>query len=336
MKSIHLVIPDLFLPPDIAVEALQGQHLPYLQKLLGRGTHQHLDYAVPEVMLCELFGVEPADEAPVAPISAAFDGLGAGCWMRADPVHLFFERDRIMLGEVEPAMEEAAALCASLNDHFAGQGVVFFAPHPRRWYLKLESFPDIHTIPLSQAITSDMRSNLPHGADATYWHGVLNEVQMLLHAHPVNEARESRRLPPINSLWFWGSGCSTDAKPEPGFDAVCADDTLPEMLAAVARIPFRKLPLQWSDEQIDARQLLVLTGIRTALRQGDITVWRSAMQDLEQGYARPLWQALRSGRVQQLRLDATGSDRRLHVVLTRGDAWSFWRSVPPIARYSMV
>jgi hypothetical protein len=36
----------------------------------------------------------------------------------------------------------------------------------------------------------------------------MNEIQMLLHEHPVNEARASRREPTINSLWLWGFGSS--------------------------------------------------------------------------------------------------------------------------------
>jgi hypothetical protein len=34
----------------------------------------------------------------------------------------------------------------------------------------------------------------------------MNEIQMLLHEHPVNGERAARRLPAINSLWLWGFG----------------------------------------------------------------------------------------------------------------------------------
>ena len=37
MKNTHLVIPDLFLPGDIAAEVCAGLSLPALEKLLGRG-----------------------------------------------------------------------------------------------------------------------------------------------------------------------------------------------------------------------------------------------------------------------------------------------------------
>jgi hypothetical protein len=34
----------------------------------------------------------------------------------------------------------------------------------------------------------------------------VNEIQMLLHEHPVNAARLERRQPAINSVWLWGIG----------------------------------------------------------------------------------------------------------------------------------
>lgn len=38
------------------------------------------------------------------------------------------------------------------------------------------------------------------------WYKLLNEMQMFLHQHEVNQDRERRGLLPINSLWFWGGG----------------------------------------------------------------------------------------------------------------------------------
>ena len=44
MKSVHLVIPDLFLPHDIAAEACADLSLPALEKLLARGVAMQLAY----------------------------------------------------------------------------------------------------------------------------------------------------------------------------------------------------------------------------------------------------------------------------------------------------
>jgi hypothetical protein len=362
MKSVHLVIPDLFLPKNFAAEAYRGLHLPALEKMLGRGASTgsaRTDVlGLPlESLLCELFGVPyridaPRADAPIAPVSAAFDGLSAGCWLRADPVHLNLQREQLLMAGVQVSSEEAAALCASLNAHFAGQGMEFFAPHPQRWYVRLVELPRMSTTPFSQVIGGDVRRVLPAGADAAHWHQVFNEIQMLLHAHPLNEARETRGELPVNSVWFWGGGCDrangslhssgepvglplAGALPQKNYNVVSSDDVLAEMFAAAAGVPFLRWSGQWRDEGCDGRQLLVWTGMRQALQSSDLAAWRSALQDFEIGYAQPLWHALRSGKITQLQMEILGEENFLRVRLTRGDTWSFWRRAKPLANYSL-
>lgn len=175
--KVHLVIPDLFLLKDIAAEACADLRLPALEKLLARGASTgsvpstgsgrtgDMDTSL-ENHLCGLFGV-PSGDAPLAAISAAFDGLGAGCWLRADPVHLRLQRGQmLLLPNVDISADEARQARTSLNEHFAGQGMEFFAPHPLRWYVRLDRMPDIETVPLSQAYGRNVQGLLPKGAEA--------------------------------------------------------------------------------------------------------------------------------------------------------------------------
>jgi hypothetical protein len=340
MKSVHLVITDLFLPKDFADEVSAGLSLPASQKLLGRGHSEILEHAPLEDLLCELFEVPlPADDtlgdAPIAPISAAFDGLAAGCWLRADPVSLNLQRDQLLLAGVQVGSGEAAELCASLNVYFAGQGMEFYAPHPQRWYVRLDALPLMRTTPLSQVIGGDVRKVLPTGEESARWHQVFNEIQMLLHAHPLNEAREARGEPIINSVWFWGGGSDVVSLQE-NFQSVSSDDVLAEMFATAAGVPFSAWTKQWRAEDCNGKQLLVWTGLRSALQRGDLSGWRTALQDFESRYAQPLWQALRSGKIERLQIDALNMDSIRRMQLTRGDAWAFWRRSRSLAEYSLV
>lgn len=334
MKSVHLLIPDLFLPKDFAAEVGAGLSLPALQNLLGRGYSEILDPVPLENLLCELFGVPCQADAPIAPISAAFDRLAAGCWLRADPVHLNLQRDQLLMAGVQVSNGEAAALCASLNEHFAGQGLEFFAPHPQRWYVRLDALPQMRATPISQVIGGDVRGALPSGADAARWHQLFNEIQMLLFAHPLNEAREARGESPINSVWLWGGGNSVPSLNN-NYDYVSSDEILVEMFADAAGIPFAAWPKQWNIGG-EGKQLLVWAGLRSALQSGDLAAWRTALQDFENSYAQPLWQALRSGKIVQLQLDILGGGSIRRVRLTRGDAWAFWRRARRLAEYSLV
>lgn len=335
MKNVHLVIPDLFLPKDFAAEVCAELRLPALEKLLGRGRSEILEPVPLENLLCEMFGMSCQADAPIAPVSAAFDGLGAGCWLRADPVHLRLQRDQmLLLPNMEISADEAGQMCASLNIHFAGQGMEFFAPHPQRWYVRLGTLPGIHTRPLSQVIGGDVRGALPTGEEAARWHQVFNEIQMLLFAHPLNESRDARGALPINSVWLWGGGSVTGLL-QKSYDKVSSDEVLVEMFAAAAGVPFAAWSEQWRDAENNGKQLLVWTGLRSALQSGDLAAWRTALQDFESGYARPLWQALRSGKIARLQIDILGGDSIRRVLLTRGDTRTFWRRARRLAEYSL-
>lgn len=366
MKSVHLVIRDLFLPADLAGEVCAGLRLPVLERMLARGDSAGLGTstgsgpstkplalsavegggraggveATLENYLCELFGVSCEAGAPIAPISASFDGLAEGCWLRADPVHLRLQRDQmILLPDVGVGAAEAGQLCAALNEHFAGQGIEFFAPHPQRWYVRLDRRPDIETVPLSQAAGRDVHGLLPKGTDALNWHRLFNEIQMLLFSHPVNEAREARGELPANSLWLWGGGCNAGVSVQKNFDHVSADEELTGMFASAAGASFAGWPEQWRDTLSlvsDGRQLLVWTGLRRALQRGDFEAWRAALQEFEIGYAQPLWKALRAGKISQVQLDILGGERPLRLLLNRAGAWAFWRRTKPLAAWSGV
>lgn len=332
MKSVHLVITDLFLPADFAGEVCAGLHLPCLEKILARGiasvAEKRADLSL-EATLCGLL----AQLERVAPISAAYDGLGEGCWLRADPVHLRLQREQVvLLPNVSVSVDEAQQFCASLNEHFSGQGMEFFAPHPTRWYLRLTDQPDVTLVPLSQAAGRNIHGNLPVGAASRRWHQLFNEIQMLLFTHPLNEAREARGEMAVNAVWFWGNseGAVLERR---NYDSASSDEVLVEMLAAASGVTFDSWQPSW--QGVDGSQLLVWTGLRAALQRGDLAAWREALQEFETGYAQPVWQALRSGRIARLQLDVLDVDNLRQLRLTRGSARAFWRFGRPLAHYSV-
>jgi len=350
MKNVHLLITDLFLPVDFAAEVCVGLHLPALERLLARGVPLASRSSAPvslEDVLCGMFAVPCQSGAPVAPISAAFDGLGAGCWLRADPVHLRLQREQVvLLPNVEISAADALQLCDSLNAHFAGQGMEFFAPHPQRWYVRLDDLPEVQMMPLSQASGRNIHGNLPTGVEARRWHQLFNEIQMLLFAHPLNEAREERGELPVNSVWFWGGGADAVATPNL-YTSVSSDEVLVEMLAASAGLPFLAWQPEWQNSLTptlsqrerglssgESSELLVWTGLRSALQRGDLAAWREALQEFENNYAQPLWQALRSGKISQLQIDVLGGDGLRQFSLTRSSAWAVWRRPKALADYS--
>ena len=336
MKSAHLVIPDLFLPQHVAAEACVDLALPALQTLLVRAQPAHLSSGSLESWLCDIFC--EGDQA-IAPVTLRADGLepGESYWLRADPVHLRLQRDQLILqAELSLASDEADQLCASLNAHFVAEGLRFFAPHPQRWYLQLDAAPEMNTHHLAQVVGRDVHGYLPQGSDALRWHGVFNEIQMLLFEHAVNQAREARGEIPVNSVWLWGGGRAVGELARP-YAKVYSDSDLANAYAQVAEIHYGSFPdgaSQCSPENEGGNVLMVWEGLRHALQQGDIHAWREGLLRFEHCCVQPLLDALRAGRIDSLTLDAlqTGASRRF--VLTRGGAWKLWRRPKPLAGYA--
>ena len=338
----HLVIPDLFLPKEIAADACAGLQLPALEKLLARARPEPLLADTPEAWLYGTFGV---DGQAIAPITLRADGMepGSAFWLRADPVHLRVQRDQLVLQpEVLLNEDEAAQLCAALNAHFADERLRFFALNPQRWYLQLDVEPDMLMHPLAQVAGKNVHAYLPQGQDALRWHGVFNEIQMLFYEHAVNQAREARGELPINSVWLWGGGRAGGRLERP-FTRIYGNGALVEAFARVAGIPCAVLPDNVSDCFDDEEMgnesddvLLVWEGLQRAIQHGDIHAWRTSLQHFEQCCAAQLLGALRAGRIAQLTLDVLNSGTACRFVLTRGAAWKLWRRQKRLAYYALV
>lgn len=303
--------------------------MPALRRLLSRaGVHAPATGTL-EDCLCAAFGVQA-----VAPVRAAADGLETGedCWLCADPVNLQLQHAHVMLLNVAPDPEEASALCACLNGHFDGMGLRFSAPHPQRWYVQLESEPQMTTTPLRLAAGGDAKLHQPQGPGALRWQRIATEVQMLLYAHPVNQARAARGEMMVGSLWFWGGGRA--GPPIPVFDAAGGDSELAGMFARMAGIP--------QPESLQA--MLAGSGIRglwvcgmpdAAMQRGDVYAWREAVQQVEREQAQPLLRALQAGRLQRLTLEVMCGQGVQRFELGRVDAWKLWRAARPLARYAV-
>jgi hypothetical protein len=270
--------------------------------------------------LLQAFKVKRQTDWPVA----AFTWLGDGGTrdalyrLRADPVHLRADRDALVLmdaGQLSIEAREAAELIGELNAHFESDGLRFAAPVPQRWYVTVEGVPQVATWPLEYATGRSIDPLLPSGAAALRWHGYHNEIQMVLHAHPVNVRREETGEPPINSVWFWGGGVLSD-----------------EIHAEAAMV--------WSNDAA-ARGLAIATGIPcqpvprdfpTAFRNfppGENLLWLEASQHdpaaLDRDWFTPLLDALRKRKIAVATVHITGAEDSASFALTPADRWKFWR-----------
>jgi hypothetical protein len=334
--NFHLLVPDLFWPAGAGIEPYRGLALPALETLLARGARTRAAGASLERWLGAAHGLD--GDLPLAPYSLRGDGVDPGdhWWLRADPAHLKVHGDRLVLADASRLAlmaDEAREYVATLNAHFAGEGMTFIAPNPRRWYARVAAEPRLGTPPTTEVAGRSVASFLPAGGDGARWRKTVNEIQMLLHEHPCNRAREAGGRLAVNSVWLWGAGRARRlATP---YGALWADDPLVAGLGAASGITARPLPASGAmlDSGGSGTQLVVLASL-PATAYGDLPRWRDALADLERNWFSQLLDALRKGAIESLALHGLGPDFSCASEIRPRDRWRFWRARRPLHAYA--
>lgn len=335
MRSVLLLATQLGFESDDPRGPVSSstRRLPALDRVLARSRLRREPAEHAHAWLCGAFGVRAQDgEWPLAALTLLADGIppGAAYWLRADPVNLQARDAGLMLtcDDLGLRAADAAALAEALNRHFEQEGLTFLAPVPQRWYVRLATPARLCTTALDLARGRDIAALLPRGPDALAWHRRANEAQMLLHAHPLNAAREDAGAPPINSIWFWGGG-SLPAGPAAAVAPVevWADSALACGLARFADRPLHPLPPDagaWLAAAGEGRHLVVL-----GTAPADNAVVRV---QIDETWLAPLLRALGRGDLRELSLAVPHAQSTLHFTLARSDLWKVWRRGHALAR----
>jgi hypothetical protein len=337
-RSVTLVVPGLLGP--LPAEAGPDTPAPALERLLARSHRRSLPAHGLCATLFHLFGhlAPPEADLPSAAVTRLADTgeTAPGWWLRADPVHLRADRDRLLLFEhhtFHPTAEEAQTLAQAFNAQFAADGLALEAVQPQRWYLRADSPPRLRTSELAEAVGRDIHDFLPRGSDGRPWQALLNEVQMLFHGSPVNQAREAAGRPEINSVWFWGGGALPKAPASPWVQ-VWAEEPLARGLAALAGTPTAFLPasgLAWLEQAVGiGEHLAVLEDAWVAALYGDVSGWGESVAALDSHWFAPLAAALARGELQ--RLSIVPADGRWYSASRRA-LWRFWQRRRPITTW---
>jgi hypothetical protein len=309
---------------DLNASWLHGLGSPTLLQLLAKGQVQQ--HAMPlEALIAEEFGLTATPDYPLAAIAAHADGVsvdGRYC-LRADPVHLVLQRDCFSLHESFPlplSQVEAQALVASLNQHFSRDGLHFMLGASGACYLLLNGTPQIQTTLPSVALDKNSHDFLPQGNDASYWLALLNEVQMLLHEHPINLAREAAGQLALNSLWFSAGGALPSKSSLLGHQAsLMANSKLYEGMAKIGALPYAPLPASLAH---------VLQQPASTMR-----LHLPCTEALDALWLTPLWQALKHGKISQLTLNLGFYERLIQLNIRPRDVYKFWRRPRALQAY---
>ncbi|HKP66278.1 MAG TPA: hypothetical protein VJX31_06605 [Casimicrobiaceae bacterium] len=206
-----LVAPDLLARPRAALAAVRS-----LAVLAQRARQPHVYRAGLAAALLDALEVPSA--TAIAPLAALGAGIEVSDYMiTADPVLFAADRDDVVLIQRVDDLTgaESAELIELLNRHFETDGLRFVAARPDAWFARCARIPSIATTPFDAAVLHGIFPFLPTGADAGTWQRWQNEISMLVHEHPVNDARQIADKAPVTGIWFSGGGTLADANPLP-------------------------------------------------------------------------------------------------------------------------
>lgn len=325
-----LFIPHL-LPPREQGEALwRTLDAPQLKTLMARAAYMSDASMDKEGWLCGAFGVARQQDFPLAPILASAGKLDAtrGYWLCATPVYLDTRRNALVLNDAvanDITADESAAFVATLADHLRDENIRLHSTQSGQWFLSSEAAPLMTTTSLAAVTGRDVRPFLPQGADSARWHRILTEIQMLLHSHSVNDARETRGRLPVNSVWLWGGGIRPAPVAEP-FATVWSDDAMVRALAHHSGCRSEPRAARITPETLTKdSHFFSFESLETQLRLGDAQAWSDAVIALNRDWFIPLMQALKARHLQSLTVISANEAGLQKFFIRPTDLIKLWR-----------
>jgi hypothetical protein len=236
---MHLVLPFASSLSPAAGQALSSLQLPMLERLLARlepierDEGEELSLTPPhERVLARAWGWPDAPDGlrPFAALAAQRDGLavapdGQG-WALLTPAHWHVGTEQVSLGDPATLGLDAALsrlLFEALLPLFEDDGWKLLWGAPTRWYARHDSLATLPSASLDRVIGRNVDLWLGDDPGARRLRRLQAEAQMLLHRHPLNEAREAEGVLPVNSFWLSGTGATQPAPPP---DSTQVDDRL--------------------------------------------------------------------------------------------------------------
>jgi hypothetical protein len=297
---MHLLIPFASALSDASTHTLRDLELPQLTRALALltatervGSDEYSLTPPHERALAEALGWHGDDGAlPWAAHLADADGVATGeaAWALLTPVHWHVGPEHISLADpAELALDEAQsrALLDAARGLFESEGFVLAWGAPGRWYAAHPDFDALPCASIDRVIGRNVDLWLPNHPKARLIRRLQNEVQMLFHAHPLNDEREARGALAVNS--FWLSGCGR-RQPVPRVFAVQVDERLRAPLLADDWAG-------WADawRALDAGPLADLLARAQRGETTSLTLCGERFAQRFDSVVRPLWQRLTQG-----------------------------------------
>ncbi len=150
------------------------------------------------------------------------------------------------------------------------------------------------------------------------WSRLMNEMQMFMHAHTVNQRRLQHNQLSINSLWCWGAG--EYQAPQRRYATWYCDDL--ELKAYGGKAGVDCLPLKTLvDKEVEGDTLVVELELLQALKSSQNADLPALLESLEYRLFKPLLKVVKAGRI-NIRLRA---GHEFDFLLSRAAMFKLWK-----------
>lgn len=235
---MHLMIPHASALDEAARHAFASLALPNLTAQLAR-------LSPADTWGSDEFSPQPPHQLALAALrgqaepSAAAWGLDAGpelSWALMTPVHLAVGTDGVDVlppAALNLSESDAARFAAALRELWPeSEGWQWRLLDATRWAIgHATALEGLTAASFERAAGQHIEPWLPQSRTLRRWQ---NEAQMLLHGHALNEEREARGEPVVNSVWIGDIGRSNGRKADVVVDARLTEPLLNGDLAAWA------------------------------------------------------------------------------------------------------
>ena len=220
---MHLLMSFASARSDAATQVLHDLALPNLSQLLAQLTPGARDAADADTLnppheraYAAALGWHAADGGlPFAAHAAAADGIDTGdaAWGLVTPAHWHVGRDHVVL--TDPAAlrlteTESRTAFEAVRELFESEGLRMHWGAALRWYAAGAALAELPCASLDRVIGRNveawMRAPQTPAAPGRLIRRLQSEVQLLLYPHALNDAREARGEPTLNSFWLSGCG----------------------------------------------------------------------------------------------------------------------------------